>query len=785
MQACKPRWVFLAIVLLVVVGHSLADVTLVSDGKARAVIVTAVRAPGVVYYAAEELQYHVRKASGVELAIVSENDIPESPAGRVYLGNCKATGDIGIDSASLSPEACLVRTHGDAVFVAGRDMEGEAISQRVWAGTLFGVYELLEDSMGVRWLWPGELGEFVPRSNTVAIKDTDRIVEPRFVQRFIRTTAPHHLNRPEEQVWLRRHRMGRSKTLYPTHAFRNWWKRYGKEHPEYFNLLPNGKREPFGLEHEVSMCVAEPAFWRQIVADWLALPELSPGVRPLIDCSENDGIALCTCPKCRAWDVPPLETVKGELTGSKGKVELVEFRKPLSDRYARFWLAVQQEAATSDPDATVITLAYSTYRQAPRKAKLNDHVIVGLVAKLPSPPTEANIKKNRKEWQGWADTGASLFLRPNYFLQGYCMPYIFAETFGGEFRFAAKHGMIGTDFDSLTGMYATQGPNLYLLGRMHVRPLEEPANLLAEYYGAFGSAAGEVKAYFDYWAEITVRLAEKRPSYPYWPRSVHEIYSAKDFARGQGLLAAARLACGNDELALARVAFLEKGLTNALLTFEAACEIARKASPDSKAGTTGAFEKLARFRRTIKGQYVANLALLRRFESGCGWDWELLDALKTQTTVAELPLRWRLKWDPEEHGRDRKWYAPETDTADWLNVRTNAPWEHQEVGKQWQAQHGKGYDGLAWYRVEFELPPGLADKQLSLLFGAVDEGATVWLNGRLVGEHPFKKPSDWYMPFEMDITEQMYLDRPNTLVVLVEDRSGLGGVWKKVVVVSH
>jgi len=753
----------------------------VSDGKARAVIVTASRAPGVVHYAAKELQYHVLKASGVELAIVSEESVPEMPAGRVYLGDCQATLDMGVNSASLSPEACLVRTRGEAVFVAGRDSGGEALNQRVWAGTLFGVYELLEDSMGVRWLWPGELGELVPKSDTIAIRDTDRIVEPRFVQRFVRTTQTWHLDRPDEQVWLRRHRMGRSKTLYPQHAFRNWWKRYGKEHPEYFNLLPNGKREPFGLEHEVSMCVAEPALWRQIVHDWLELPELSPGVRPLIDCSENDGIALCTCPKCLAWDVPPVETLKGELTGANRKVELAEYRKPLSDRYARFWLAVQQEAAKSDPDATVIALAYSTYRQAPRKAKLNDHVIVGLVAKLPSPPTEANIRASRKEWKGWADTGASLFLRPNYFLQGYCMPYEFAKTFGGEFRFAAQHGMVGTDFDSLTGMYATQGPQLYLLARMHVRPLEDPDRLLQEYYHGFGSAAEKVKAYFDYWAQTTVRLADKCPSWPYWPRSVHKVYSPADFVRGQSLLAAARLACGDDERALARVEFLEQGLTNALLTYEAACERAG----DRKTRTSGAFDTLARFRRTIHGKYVANLAYLRWSESTCGWDWELLDALKAQTTVAQLPLHWKLKWDPEEHGRDRRWYAPGTDTSDWLDVRTNAPWEHQKVGRQWKAQHGKGYDGLAWYRVEFELPPDLAGKKLSLLFGAVDEGATVWLNGKLVGEHPFKEPSDWYMPFEMDITKQVCLDGPNTLVVLVEDRSGLGGVWKKVVVISR
>ena len=625
MRRQNPFRLVHALVLLVAATSGYADVTLVEAGKPQAVIVTPVDASGVVAYAAQELQDHVRKASGVTLAIATEANIPTSPPARIYLGNCQAARDLGIDAATLAPEACLIRTRGGSVFVAGRDTAGEALGQSVWAGTLFGVYELLEESLQVRWLWPGELGTVVPQSVTIVIAEIDRVVEPRFIQRFIRTTQTWHADRPEELVWLRRHRMGRSQTLYPTHSFRNWWKRYGKEHPEYFNLLADGERKPFGLEHEVSMCVSEPGLWRQIVAEWRELPELAPGVRPLIDVSENDGIALCRCAKCRAWDVPPTETLKGKLTGPNRKVELVEYRKPLSDRYARFWLAVQQEAAKVDPQATVMTLAYSTYREAPRQAKLNDHIIVGLVSKLPAPPTPANVAASRREWQGWADTGARLFLRPNYFLQGYCMPYTFAETFGGEFRFAAEHGLIGTDFDSLTGMYAAQGPQLYLLARMHVRPLADPADLLQEYYGGFGPAGTEVKAYFDYWAKVTATQAEERPSWPSWPRALHQLYTTEQFAQAQRLLTAAQRACGSDESALARVTFLDKGLANARLAFEVALTIEADKESGGKVRQTAALKRLAELRRTIAGQYVANLAYCYWTESNCGWDWTLAD----------------------------------------------------------------------------------------------------------------------------------------------------------------
>ena len=41
----------------------------------------------------------------------------------------------------------------------------------VHSGTLLGVYEVLEDYLGVRWLWPGDLGTYVPRRNTIVIPD--------------------------------------------------------------------------------------------------------------------------------------------------------------------------------------------------------------------------------------------------------------------------------------------------------------------------------------------------------------------------------------------------------------------------------------------------------------------------------------------------------------------------------------------------------------------------------------------------------------------------------------
>ena len=86
------------------------------------------------------------------------------------------------------------------------------------------------------------------------------------------------------------------------------------------------------------------------------------------------------------------------------------------------------------------------------------------------PRTEEDHERVKHQWQGWLEAGATLFLRPNYTLNGYCMPENWARQFADEWHFCEENGMIGTDFDSLNGQWANQGPIFYLIGRLQCSP---------------------------------------------------------------------------------------------------------------------------------------------------------------------------------------------------------------------------------------------------------------------------------------------------------------------------
>ena len=63
----------------------------------------------------------------------------------------------------------------------------------------------------------------------------------------------------------------------------------------------------------------------------------------------------------------------------------------------------------------------------------------------------------KQQWLGWQRTGATVYHRPNWFLDGYSMPHIYPHQFADEFQFYARNGMAGTFFDSLHGQWAAQG----------------------------------------------------------------------------------------------------------------------------------------------------------------------------------------------------------------------------------------------------------------------------------------------------------------------------------------
>lgn len=815
------RWLYFVILCMAVGGPiiSSSGMDIVRDGQAHAVIVTPANALPVVQYAAQELCWHVEKASGAKLPIVTEDRVEPSQTTRIYLGECAETRKVGVDPSKLPVNACIVRVMGDSMFLVGVDGKGVLPSDDATPmGTLFAVYEWLDTQMGVRWLWPGELGTYVPVWKTIISgPEGEAVFQPPFIHTNLRYDGgSDYLNwwrgvvSEKERndfvrgtaTWLRRQRFSRSVSLRYGHAYGEYWERFGKAHPDWFAQRADGTRGPVDKNYElVQMCVSNPGLHKQIIADWLESRKKDPSL-PWINGNENDRRTedpSCQCDRCRSWDPQKPQIVSGAnpylVASGKGDDAKASPAISLSDRYAKFWLALQAEGRKHDPEATVVGGAYGDYSEPPLETKLNDHIILRMTPPYCYPFLTGTNDKFKQFWDGWAKTGARLVLRPNYTLFGSCMPYIYAEQFGQEFRHAYKHGLIGTDFDSLTSMWGVQGPNLYMLGRIHAKPQMEVSAILDEYYSGFGPAANRVRAYFKYWKDVTDRVGTLGDDAGSWwdilSNRYTKIFTPDTFDKGESLLQEALRAAKADATACARVEFLQKGLKHARLTMDTtlAFQAVKKAPGESKVSNKylNSMKTLDEYRNEIKNDFVADIVFMQWAEGNCGYPRLQVQMEGRYERICPLPLFWAFQWDPQAIGKNSKWYTPDYDDSAWLKARTDAFYEKQPVGEEWKEKHGVDYLGLTWYRTTFSLPEKAKGRKLLLYFGSVDEGCIIWVNGQQVIERHYNAQENqysWRDPFVVDVSEAVHFGKPNVVAVQVENAAGMGGIWKPCSVVA-
>lgn len=649
---------------------------LVQDSRPAAVLVVPDSAPEATRFAAAELCDHVRRATGAEVPVVVESAFDRSAMPRaVFLGACLATARAGIDVTRLADFEGLVRRHGDDLHLAGRDAPGSldtgaggTLSRS--AGTLLAVYDLLDRDCGARWLWPGDTGVYLPRRQDLAVTAGDRSIRPWSLRSRFRlltkTGKGWHDPANEEafetasQHWLYRQRFFASETAVDcSHDFKDWWRKYGPSNPEFFQLLPDGRRAPLAGDEatgkNITMCVSNPALHRQIVDNYQSRDTagLSPWAKNRLPVGENDSPGMCTCPGCRAWDdladaaafaahpywgrgiipdrahrFPALRSVDGAGNAAGGT--------SLSNRYARFYLAVQELARKVNPDVVVVGWAYANMTEPPRGVQLNENILISFVTWPYYPLDDAAMQDVRRKWDGWRATGARLTLRPNSTHSGANMPLFYARRLGNEFRYAHQHGMLAVDYDSLIGQWGAQSHNYYVLGRLNARPDLTVEEILDEYCTAFGPAKPHIGAYLallEQRAEgVTPEQFRQHASdlqlplgigFKNWLQGADVVFSMPFFEEAAAILRRGADAAGIDADAAAKVATLQTGLEHARRTFAVLlCQRAwqKDNSPENQAKFAAAQKDLREYRAGIEALLTADMGyLMMRENSGSQW----------------------------------------------------------------------------------------------------------------------------------------------------------------------
>ncbi len=227
---------------------------------------------------AERLAFYLEKSTGVRLPVGKGSDAGSTA--RILLKT---------ESGTMDPEGFRIEFPDErTISITGGSLRGLE----------YGVSDFLERYVGVRWLFPGELGTEIPHRTSISVPRKEIISAPSFRRRFLAGGSHRDAVSAVYYHWMVANRGDFHKRMNTSH---NLWalippKIYEESHPEFYPVK-NGKRY-FPKEGEV--------IWYQpcLTAPGIVEAALSriPKDAKVLSLTVNDGGRHCECARCLARD---------------------------------------------------------------------------------------------------------------------------------------------------------------------------------------------------------------------------------------------------------------------------------------------------------------------------------------------------------------------------------------------------------------------------------------------------------------------------------------------------
>jgi hypothetical protein len=488
-------YLLLTMLLLFACRSSFAQEVLISkDGQAAGKIIVGKNASDDVLFAAGELKQYVKKISGADLKITDADVTGKN----IYVGYSRAVKVMGLSAESLGKEGFTIQTKNGNLVLLGHDD----------IGTQYAVYTFLEEYLGVRWLWPGELGEVVPSKKTIRIAGIKENQQPDFKWRnrgpdgalWGATKGPTEMHarelymglseqhQDEVRLWEKRNKWGGMK-ISGGHSLADAFpgERYAKTHPEYYALV-SGKRDVPGpnydRKHGCQPCTSNPEVVR-IAGEWASKFFDEHPDFDAVNMSMNDGKGYCECDKCRALDALSLDGAKPSKNSS------------ITDRIYTYINQIAEIVHKKHPDKYIVCFAYGGYKLPPKKIKLDPMVVPQYTlwsAYMHANPEQKEVNmKNIKLWEE-ASNKMGIY---EYFINGSwpglprVTPSLFAENIKELYK-------MGVDiYQTQSGdEFAINGINYYVAGKLLWNTSLDEQKILNDFYEkGFGKAGKYIRQY--------------------------------------------------------------------------------------------------------------------------------------------------------------------------------------------------------------------------------------------------------------------------------------------------
>ncbi|MFQ6097545.1 MAG: DUF4838 domain-containing protein, partial [Armatimonadota bacterium] len=466
-------------------------VTIAADGRPQAQIVTPAEPTYLEQFAAAELQGYLAKMSGARLPIVKEGQPADLPYS-FFVGATRRATQTGVrpNERRMGRDGFRLRSIPAGLIILGRND----------LGTVFGVYELLERYFDVRWFMPGEIGECVPRRDTLRIGRINLVFKPSFRVRWVGTGEWPLRQRMNAYVKAGDRNVG-VRWKWHFHTFRILIppEKYYGEHPEYFALVNGQRKVTESKTHGNQLCTSNPDVIKEVAKNLIAVLDEDPDIE-IITLSPNDGGGFCECEDCRALDEPDRDW----------------FAK-YSRRLAIFNNEVARIVKHKHPDVLIKVGAYAMYARPPldEDYRPEDNLFFQLchlyfchnhplgsdeckagVTYQPKPQFQPN-QEFCKILDRWLELSPHLFVYEYYAIGGMQrakLPWPLLHTIRSDIPYYRDRGVEGFYTQLTETTWHRLGLNYYLAAKLCWNADLDVDALLDDYFEKFyGPAVGPMK----------------------------------------------------------------------------------------------------------------------------------------------------------------------------------------------------------------------------------------------------------------------------------------------------
>lgn len=707
-----------------------------------------------------DLKYHFKKMSGTELQVVITDKPEDIKRPAIVLGKLAVSlGAVPEKSPTQESFRIIVK---DGMILIGGESD---------AGTMYGVYELL-NKLGCDWIMPGEIGEIIPKKDTISIPFMDKTQKPDYLIRSPWYSGGKYVTQEEYKQfdqWKKRHKQQTGENPFKMKGGHVWeavinaFKEEFKNDPSMLALVraSNGELVRKGPQFDTAHPKVLELFIKYIDGIFKK-NRLDDNADVCLSYSPSDGLGYSISAESIALGV--------------GRNEAMSGGPDVTDQLILFGNQILDATKNKHPNLHLGFYLYGAHGEYPSKYK-PDPRIVPIIADINFSRYHSMLDENSKsrnysrsilnEWgKLHKEQGNRIQFRGyNWNLSEAILPYTKLEIWGKDIPYYYSLGCQGSYTEWFKGWSVT-GPSDYLEVRMNWNTKLDWKNVLKEYcVKSYGKAAPFMEEYYLYLVKVQRDAGQEAGSFS----ATHLIFTHDFVSKANELFDKAQNAADTDQnKKLVEYMRLPLRLLSLYLDYhDAITAFCFNEAVQKLEEMNALMEKYYSIDSNLvckQGFHYLNNRILAR---------PAKEAKKYSTgnykIIFPLPDKMKTMLDPNMIGAQMGFQKTSINDSNFILTST--------YSTTWDAQGLSGYrDGCVWYRQNFNVDKSLEGKPIGLIIGGVDDIVRVWINGKYIG-----MGRGYCMPFLFDLTDDIKYGQDNLLAFQVErnfktTELGLGGI---------